>query len=138
VKPLTLAHPHDPGVILGNLHTDAQTAHADAVVSLCRVGTEDFHTVPPADRISTWLVDQPGANAHPHYVVDQAARMVTQLRKEGRTVLLHCAAGQSRTPAVAVRYTTLTTNTDAHTAINEHTFSSNHTAGRSTPNCAKS
>jgi ADP-ribosylglycohydrolase len=119
VGPLALEHPHDRGVILGNLHTDPVAAGADAVVSLCRVGTDDFGGIAPADRVSAWLVDQPGANAHPHFVVDQAARMVVQLRQEGRVVLLHCAAGQSRTPAVAARYTTLTTGLPADTALAE-------------------
>jgi ADP-ribosylglycohydrolase len=117
--PMMLAHPHDPGVILGNLHTDPATAGADAVVSLCRVGCDDFDDVAAANRVSAWLVDQPGANAHPHFVVDQAARMVARLRSEGHMVLLHCAAGQSRTPAVAARYTTLTTGTPAQTALAE-------------------
>lgn len=119
VAPLMLAHPHDPGVILGNLHTDPAAARVDAVVSLCRVGSDDFASIAVADRVSVWLVDQPGANAHPHFVVDQAARMLVELRKEGRVVLLHCVAGQSRTPAVAARYTTLTTGVPAHTALSE-------------------
>jgi hypothetical protein len=91
VAPLMLAHPHDPGVILGNLHTDSAAARVDAVVSLCRVGCDDFDDVAVANRVSAWLVDQPGANAQPHFVVAQAARMLVQLRKEGRVVLLHCA-----------------------------------------------
>ncbi|MBM0258760.1 hypothetical protein [Micromonospora sp. 4G55] len=117
VAPLMQAHPHDPGVILGNLHTDAAAARANAVVSLCRVGCDDFDDVPVANRVSAWLVDQPGANAHPHFVVDQAARMLLELREEGHVVLLHCAAGQSRTPAVAARYTTLITGTPARAAL---------------------
>ncbi|WP_433288381.1 ADP-ribosylglycohydrolase family protein [Micromonospora sp. CA-244673] len=119
VAPLMRAHPHDPGVILGNLHTDAAAARATAVISLCRVGCDDFDDVPVANRVGAWLVDQPGANAHPHFVVDQAARMLLELRKEGHVVLLHCAAGQSRTPAVAARYTTLTTGTPARAALAE-------------------
>ena len=78
-----------------------------------------FANVAAADRVSVWLVDQPGANAQPHFVVDQAARMLVELRNEGRVVLLHCAAGQSRTPAVAARYTTLTTGAPARTALSE-------------------
>jgi protein-tyrosine phosphatase len=35
------------------------------------------------------------------FVLDQAATAVVQLRREGRTVFLHCAAGQSRTPVIA-------------------------------------
>ena len=106
-------------MILGNLHTDPAAAGVDAVVSLCRVGWDDFANVAVANRVSAWLVDQPGANAHPHFVVDQAARMLVELRKEGRVVLLHCVAGQSRTPAVAARYTTLTTGIPARTALSE-------------------
>ncbi|WP_446210349.1 ADP-ribosylglycohydrolase family protein [Micromonospora sp. IBSANI012] len=119
VAPLMLAHPRDPGVILGNLHTDPAAARASAVVSLCRVGCDDFDDVAVGNRGSAWLVDQPGANAQPHFVVDQAARMVLELRKEGHVVLLHCAAGQSRTPAVAARYTTLTTGIPARSALAE-------------------
>jgi ADP-ribosylglycohydrolase len=119
VAPLMLSHPRDPGVILGNLHTEPAAAGVDAVVSLCRVGCDDFASVAAADWVSAWLVDSPGANAQPHFVVDQAARMLVELRKEGRVVLLHCAAGQSRTPAVAARYTTLTTGIPAHTALSE-------------------
>lgn len=119
IAPLMLAHPRDPGVILGNLHTDAAPARASAVVSLCRVGCDDFDDVPVANRISVWLVDQPGANAQPHFVVDRAARLVLELRKDGHVVLLHCAAGQSRTPAVAARYTTLTTGIPARSALAE-------------------
>ncbi|MFD2078120.1 Dual specificity phosphatase, catalytic domain [Actinopolymorpha cephalotaxi] len=104
-------------MILGNLHTDPSAVGASAVVSLCRVGCDDFATVAAGDRVSVWLVDQPGANTQPHFVVDQAARMVLELRREGRVVLLHCVAGQSRTPAVAARYTTLTTGGPARTAL---------------------
>ena len=45
--------------------------------------------------------------------------MVAQLRAEGHVVVLHCAAGQSRTPAVAARYTTLTADTPAPPALVE-------------------
>jgi hypothetical protein len=106
-------------VILGNLHTDPVAAGVDAVLSLCRGGCDDFVDIAVADRVSAWLVGQPGANAQPHFVVDQAARMLVELRRQGPVVLLHYAAGQGRTPAVGARYTTLTTGTPAHTAIAE-------------------
>jgi hypothetical protein len=57
--------------------------------------------------------------ANPAFVVDQAARMVATRRDEGRTVLLHCAAGQSRSPAVAIRYTMLRTGDDGGVALDE-------------------
>jgi ADP-ribosylglycohydrolase len=112
-------HPADEGVVLGNLLTDATDSGADAVVSLCRVGRRQFPNVAPHDQVQVWLVDQPGANNNPAFTLDQAARMVQTLRDEGRTVLLHCAAGQSRTPAVAARYTMLKTGLDSTTALAE-------------------
>ncbi|MEH1059307.1 hypothetical protein V6U89_29385 [Micromonospora sp. CPCC 206171] len=45
--------------------------------------------------------------------------MALELRKKGHVVLLHCAAGQIRTPTVAARYTTLTTGTPARSALAE-------------------
>ena len=70
-------------------------------------------------RVSPWLLVQPGGNARPHFVVDQAARMLVELRKDGRVVKLNCAARQSRTPAVTARYMTLTTGIPARTALSE-------------------
>lgn len=52
----------------------------------------------------TWLIDRDGANPNLHYVLDQAAELLTRLRRDARTVLVHCAAGRSRTPAVAAVY----------------------------------
>ena len=77
------------------------------MVSLCRVGRAQFPGVPAENQVQVWLVDQPGANANTAFALDQAARMVAELRDEGHRVLLHCAAGQSRTPAVAARYATV-------------------------------
>jgi predicted protein tyrosine phosphatase len=112
MRPMMVRHPHDPGLLLGNLALATASGSAelnvDAVVSLCRVGTADF--VPCAEaaaRLQVWLIDYPGGNAHPHFVVDQAARAVAEFRAEGKTVLIHCSAGRSRTPVVAARYATL-------------------------------
>jgi hypothetical protein len=103
-----IPHPFDPGVLLGNI-TSAEGARvaSDAVVSLCRLGRRDFATVAPDNHVQVWLIDLPGANAHLHFALDQAARAVADLRKEGKRVLLHCYAGRNRTVAVAVRYATL-------------------------------
>ncbi|MEV6493290.1 ADP-ribosylglycohydrolase family protein [Actinoplanes sp. NPDC051633] len=103
-QPLMTAHPDDEGVVLGNLLTDAVDSGVDAVVSLCRVGKKQFEQVPAENQVQVWLVDQPGANANTAYALDQAARMVAAMRDEGHKVLLHCAAGKSRTPAVGARY----------------------------------
>ncbi|MEY9211595.1 ADP-ribosylglycohydrolase family protein [Thermobifida halotolerans] len=107
-EPFVTTHPHDDGVLLGNLRLARPWQEtADAVVSLCRTGTADFTEVPRTDHVRVWLIDQVGANAHVHFTLDQAAHAVAGLRAEGKRVLLHCAAGRSRTPAVAARYATL-------------------------------
>ncbi len=77
----------------------------DAIVSLCRVSRDDRPTgvSSDSDQVRIWLLDStdPASNPHLEFVLDQAAEAVLQLRAEGRTVFLHCAAGQSRTPTVA-------------------------------------
>jgi ADP-ribosylglycohydrolase len=118
-RPLMAAHPDDDGVVLGNLLTDAIDSGVDAVVSLCRVGRRQFDRVPPENQVQVWLVDQPGANANTAFALDQAARMVAAMRDEGHKVLLHCAAGQSRTPAVGARYATVRTGRDGTSALAE-------------------
>ncbi|WP_234538360.1 ADP-ribosylglycohydrolase family protein [Streptomyces shenzhenensis] len=114
-------HPHDPGVLLGNLALlqGAEPVAVDAVVSLCRMGAAPVLPDADAEHVRVWLVDNDGDNANLHYVVDQAAREVLRLRGAGKRVLLHCAAGQSRTPAVAAVYSHLATGADAGTALKE-------------------
>jgi hypothetical protein len=112
VKPAVVRHPLDPDLLLGNLALAADDSPVelgvDAVVSLCRVGTADFaQCAEAAARLQVWLVDWPGGNAHPHFVVDQAALAIAAFRAEGKKVLMHCSAGRSRTPMVAARYSTL-------------------------------
>ncbi|MFE2581903.1 ADP-ribosylglycohydrolase family protein [Streptomyces sp. NPDC059378] len=116
-----IPHPHDPGVVLGNLTTaqGAEPVDVDAVVSLCRMGTGPVLPGTDVEHVRVWLVDQQGDNANLHYVVDQAAREVLRLRQEGKRVLLHCYAGQSRTPAVAAVYSRLATGTDPKTALKD-------------------
>lgn len=50
-----------------------------------------------------WLLDsgERRGNPNPHFVLEQAAEAVLQLSSEGRTLFLHCAAGQSWTSTVA-------------------------------------
>jgi hypothetical protein len=111
-KPAVVRHPHDPDLLLGNLALATADGLAElsvgAIVSLCRVGTADFaQSAEAAARLEVWLVDWPGGNAHPHFVVDQAALAIAKFRAEGKKVLVHCSAGRSRTPMVAARYSTL-------------------------------
>ncbi|MGW2788102.1 ADP-ribosylglycohydrolase family protein, partial [Streptomyces populi] len=114
-------HPHDAGVVLGNLALAQGTGRIDveAVVSLCRTGTDPILPGTDVEHVRVWLVDSDGENANLHYVLDQAARQVLRLRQEGKRVLLHCLAGQSRTPAVAAVYSHLATGTDSKTALND-------------------
>ncbi|MFJ4846335.1 ADP-ribosylglycohydrolase family protein [Streptomyces sp. NPDC088733] len=116
-------HPHDPGVVLGNLALaqGAGPVDVDAVVSLCRIGTAPLlpGTGTDVEQVRVWLVDSQGSNANLHYAVDQAARQVLRLRQEGKRVLLHCFAGQSRTPAVAAVYSHLAKGIGAETALRD-------------------
>jgi ADP-ribosyl-[dinitrogen reductase] hydrolase len=76
----------------------------NAVVSLCRVNDDDL----PAgvEQIDIRLIDKVESDANPNldFVLIDTVRLIEELRDEGRTVLLHCAACQSRTPAVAALY----------------------------------
>jgi len=104
-----VAHPEDPGLLLGNLPLTEflGTASVDAVVSLCRVGQHPILSGMEVEHVRVWLIDKEGANANLHYVLDQTAREIFRLRNEGKRVLLHCVAGRSRTPAIAAAYSTL-------------------------------
>jgi protein-tyrosine phosphatase len=73
-----------------------------AVVSLCRVNDRDLP--PGVEQIDIRLIDVVGANAHLDFVLLDTVRLIETLRAEGRTVLLHCVAAHSRTPAVAALY----------------------------------
>lgn len=101
-------HPHDDGVWLGGVRSVAQAAELgiDAVVSLCRLGIDDVPDVGAADHATFWMVDSfdAGDNAHPDFVLREAAAAVEHYRKEGKTVLLHCVRAESRTPTVAALY----------------------------------
>jgi len=99
-KPV-VRHPHDSGVLLGSVHALRNPPDSvDAVVSLCRLGTRETPDgVQPRDHVEMWLVDAGTAeNPHLSYVIDDAARAAASLRAEGKTVLLHCVGGRSRTP----------------------------------------
>ncbi len=96
-------HPHDAGVLVGDAGA-VSLGGFDAVVSLCRMGSE----VLDVEHVEFWLVDDgPAANANLEFVIDDAACTVRALRAEGKRVLLHCAEGMSRTPSIAARYSML-------------------------------
>jgi ADP-ribosyl-[dinitrogen reductase] hydrolase len=100
-----VCHPHDDGVWLAIVaELRALPPGVDAVVSLCRVNDDDL----PADveQIDIRLIDivDPDANRNLDFVLTDTVRLIEQLRSEGRSVLLHCVACQSRTPTVAALY----------------------------------
>jgi ADP-ribosylglycohydrolase/protein-tyrosine phosphatase len=98
-------HPHDDGVWLGDLSALQRLPQGvDAVVSLCRVNDNDLPV--GVEQIDIRLIDivDPDANPNLDFVLMHTVRLVEQLRDEGRTVLLHCVACQSRTPTVAALY----------------------------------
>ncbi len=98
-------HPHDPGVLLGSI-VDLDESDADAVVSLCRIGTAQRRA---ADHVEVWLIDrdEPEANPNLDLVLLDTVDAIAAFRAEGKTVLLHCVAAQSRTPSVAALYAAL-------------------------------
>ena len=98
-------HPHDDGLWLGDVAAlQGLPPGVNAVVSLCRINDNDL----PAgvEQIDIRLIDMVGsdANANLDFVLTDTVRLIEKLREEGRTVLLHCAACQSRTPTLAALY----------------------------------
>jgi hypothetical protein len=96
-------HPYDDGVWLGDIGAVRSLPEGvDAVVSLCRLGDADLPA--RAEQIDVRLIDQADANDHLDFVLLDTVRAVEQLRRDGRTVLIHCVQAQSRTPTVATLY----------------------------------
>lgn len=102
-------HPHDEGVHLSGVgRLEQQPDGVDAVVTLCRLGTAQAPEGLAGRHVDFRLLDTVAEdNPNLAFVLDDAARTVLRFRDEGRTVLLHCVAAQSRTPSVAVRYSML-------------------------------
>ncbi len=112
-----VAHPDDPGVLLGAVGT-LRPGVADAVVSLCRLGDDvPLEGVAPQDHIEVWIVDKEDANIDLRAAVTDAAAAVQALRAEGKSVLLHCVHAQTRTPVVAAAYGALVTGTSEVEAL---------------------
>ncbi len=99
-------HPHDSGLWLGgvgslkNLPTEVT-----AVVSLCRIGTNDVPATINA-RAEVMLIDSdaPSKNLNIDFMFSDTAAVVKELRDSGHVVFLHCVQAQSRTPSVAITY----------------------------------
>ena len=104
-RPTLAPHPHDDGVWLADASAlDNLPEEIDAVVSLCLLGTEQVPN--HVEHIRYRLIDEPDPDVNPNldFILTDAATTIAALRDEGKTVLLHCVAAQSRTPAVAVAY----------------------------------
>jgi protein-tyrosine phosphatase len=102
---IPVRHPHDDGLWLGDVATlQALPPGVDAVVSLCRVHDDDLPV--GVEQIDVRLIDDVGPDANPNldFVLTDTVRLIEQLRGEGRTVLVHCVAAQSRTPTAAALY----------------------------------
>ena len=98
-------HPDDDGVLLGGIGVLRKLPEeVDAVVSLCRVADEDMRTDMP--HVEVRLIDQPYSDENPHldFVLLDTVRLIEEMRKDGRTVLVHCVGAYSRTPTIAALY----------------------------------
>jgi ADP-ribosylglycohydrolase len=89
----------DPGVVFGDI-ARLPTAQADDVLSLCRIGDGDRHG-PTHDVV--WLSDD-DQNVACDRVLADTADAIAQLRRQGRTVFVHCVRAESRTPSVAMAW----------------------------------
>ena len=107
-RPALAPHPYDAGVLIGGATAlDDLPPGTDAVVSLCLTGRAQVPT--QVEHINFRIMDEadPAMNPNLDYVLADAARTIADLRDEGKTVLLHCVAAHSRTPAVAIAYAML-------------------------------
>jgi ADP-ribosyl-[dinitrogen reductase] hydrolase len=103
-NPMAVRHPMDAGVILGTINTPDHGC--DTVVSLCRRGSRRAAGLPRENQVDVWLIDDedPAKNPNLEFVLADTARVIKELREEGKTVFVHCVAAEQRTPAVAVAY----------------------------------
>ena len=98
-------HPYDEGVLLGAIGVLRRLPEdVDGVVSLCRLADEDVR--PEMPHVEVRLIDRPERDENPNldFVLLDTVRVIEQLRREGRTVLVHCVGAYSRTPTVAALY----------------------------------
>jgi protein-tyrosine phosphatase len=115
-------HPHDDGVWLADVAAlQGLPPGVDAVVSLCRVTDDDLPV--GVEQIDIRLIDIVGTDANPNldFVLTDTVRLIEELRNEGRTVLLHCVACQSRTPTVAALYGARKQGINGETALRDIT-----------------
>ncbi len=119
--PMAVPHPYDEGVLLGTISTPDHGC--DAVVTLCRRGRVRDPRIAREDQVDVWLLDKddPAKNPNLEFVFDDTAKVIKQLRDEGKTVFVHCVAAEQRTPSVAIAYARLlgASKTEARSAVRE-------------------
>ncbi|GHD06231.1 ADP-ribosylglycohydrolase family protein [Zhihengliuella salsuginis] len=110
-----VAHPDDDGVVLGPVGA-LRTGDYDAVVSLCRVGSEQARVASAQDHAEMWITDSED-NLYAEFTLRDAAAAVKDFRDAGKRVLLHCVRMESRTPTVAALYGSMVTGSTPAEAL---------------------
>jgi predicted protein tyrosine phosphatase len=95
--------PDDPGVILADA-LGAERTRADVALSLCRMGRSGLPAA--GEHHEVMLADSPDPEANPNleFLLDQIVDAIAEWRRDGRTVVVHCAAAISRSPTVTALY----------------------------------
>ena len=106
---VTVPHPDDPGLLLGDIAAARSLPDGvTAVVSLCRAGQQDTAAI--TDRDAAWVQvrlvddDDPAENPNLDFVLHDTVSIIEDLRADGHVVLVHCVAAYSRTPTVGALY----------------------------------
>ncbi|HZJ52183.1 MAG TPA: hypothetical protein VFF07_15410 [Actinomycetota bacterium] len=95
-----------PRVLIGDAAgLEAVSDKADAVLSLCRMGTDDWGKG-AGEHHEVWLVDSADDKDNPNldFVLHDLAEWIAERRDEDRTVFVHCVRAENRTPTVAAAY----------------------------------
>ncbi len=96
---LAVELPDHPGVLWGDVGA-LPSVEASAFVSLCRIGRGQRRG---PEHHEVWLMDD-STNADLPFVLADTADAVEALRREMRTVFVHCVRAESRTPSVAITW----------------------------------
>lgn len=94
-------HPDDDGVLLGAVGA-VRPGVADAVVSLCRMGSGSapLQGVPPEDHVESWLIDKDDVNIDvAGQLVDAQPPSVSCARRARRSCCTACTPAHGRRPA---------------------------------------
>ena len=93
------------GVQFGNVHAlaDALADGVDAVISLCRMGTDDV-PVPVEHHVLGLLDTTAEENPNLVFLLDDLVRGIGELVDAGRHVFVHCVQARNRTPTVAAAW----------------------------------